>query len=386
MDIPTLNFVFDRKKVATREKRGLLQMEIKFRRVRKFATTGIKLYADQWDDRRMVINTIDSPQLNMQLSDMRLRFDEYISATRKNGRFFDERCVERIIAVLNGEDPDNGESYIDFVERRISERGDIRESTRRAQSKFPGALREFGLIQRFSDLTPKNIREFDKWLHGRSYKQTTVYSYHKFNKTYINEAVRDGIIDKSPYVGLKIDRGRSDKRKYLLPEELRRIEDAEIPDSSIARVRDLFVFQCYTGLAYADLSKFDFSKAEKRNGRYVLSDRRQKTNEDYSIVLLSPAVRILEKYGGVLPVISNQQYNLRLKVLESYAGLDKGLTSHVGRHTFAVMALNNGVRIEHVAKMLGHADIATTQIYAKILAREVEKDFDMLEKKIGKGL
>ena len=98
------------------------------------------------------------------------------------------------------------------------------------------------------------------------------------------------------------------------------------------------------------------------------------------LVLLSPAMEILKKYDYVLPIISNQQYNLRLKIVADYAGLDRNLTVHMSRHTFATMCLNNGVKMENVSKMLGHTNVRTTQQYAKVLNAEVEKDFEMLER------
>lgn len=91
-------------------------------------------------------------------------------------------------------------------------------------------------------------------------------------------------------------------------------------------------------------------------------------------------MEILKKYDYVLPIISNQQYNLRLKIVADYAGLDRNLTVHMSRHTFATMCLNNGVKMENVSKMLGHTNVRTTQQYAKVLNAEVEKDFEMLER------
>ena len=122
----------------------------------------------------------------------------------------------------------------------------------------------------------------------------------------------------------------------------------------------------------------------ERDGKYVIADRRVKTNEDYFIVLLSPAIAILQKYDYKLPLLSNQKYNDYIKVAASYAKIDKNLSSHAARHTFAVFALNNGVPIEVVSKMLGHTNIKTTQLYAKILNTEVERGFDLLESKISK--
>lgn len=137
----------------------------------------------------------------------------------------------------------------------------------------------------------------------------------------------------------------------------------------------------YTGISYADLAKFNFKRdVQKRGNKYVILDIRLKTEENYFIVLLSPAMEILKKYDYVLPIISNQQYNLRLKIVADYAGLDRNLTVHMSRHTFATMCLNNGVKMENVSKMLGHTNVRTTQQYAKVLNAEVEKDFEMLER------
>lgn len=137
------------------------------------------------------------------------------------------------------------------------------------------------------------------------------------------------------------------------------------------------------GLAYADFSKFDFRDIIERNGKFVLNDVRQKTGEEFYILIMPRAMEILKKYGNRLPVMSNQQYNMRLKVVADAAGIDKKLTSHMGRHTYATLALNNGVKIEVLARMLGHADIKTTQVYARLIDTTVEMAYDELFEKLG---
>lgn len=171
-------------------------------------------------------------------------------------------------------------------------------------------------------------------------------------------------------------------RKYLTEQELSTIRQAKMGTSTLNKIRDLFVFQCFTGLAYADLAKFDFTGAVERNGKYIVHDVRQKSGENFYIVLLSPAVEILKKYNFKLPLISSQKYNTHLKIVATAAGVDKNLTSHMGRHTFAVYCLNHGVRIETLAKMMGHTDIKTTQLYAKIANSTVEAAFDSLENQL----
>ena len=109
---------------------------------------------------------------------------------------------------------------------------------------------------------------------------------------------------------------------------------------------------------------------------------RIKTEEDYYIVLLSPALEVLKKYNYELPIISNTQYNLRLKLVADYAGLDKNLTTHMARHTFATLALTKGVQFKAVSKMLGHSSLKTTEEYAAILNKDVDMGYEIFEKQI----
>ena len=378
MEYPTLRFVFDRKKVATKGKKGLVQIEVCSERKRKWIGTGVKVYADQWDDKRKVTARPDSLDLNMKLDLMMSNILEYVNSLIRRKVPFDFESLD--VFLKNSSESD---SFIDFIVRRTDERKDRAEGTIKHYRTLVKVLEDFGRINYFHDLTRSNITMFDDYLRSKGIKDTTVYGYHKNMKAYINEAIRFGIISENPYVGLKINRGKSDKRKYLTYEEMRRMERCRITDPSVNRVRDLFLFQCYTGLAYSDLYKFDFaSDVERRGNKFIIADRRVKTNEDYFIVLLSPAMEILRKYDFDLPVISNQKYNDYLKVAASFAKIDKNLTTHCARHTFAVFALNNGVPIEVVSKMLGHTNIKTTQIYAKVLNTEVEKGFDVLERKM----
>ena len=157
-------------------------------------------------------------------------------------------------------------------------------------------------------------------------------------------------------------------------------------EDSISRVRDLFVFQCYTGMSYSDLIKFNWNECFIDDGDYYIRDIRFKTGVEYFLMILPPAMDIIKKYNNKLPVISNQQYNLRLKVVGQMCGIEKSLTTHVARHTFATtITLSNGVPISIVSKMLGHTKIATTEQYAKILNKNVKDQFLLLKEKIKRG-
>lgn len=378
MKYPTMRFVFDRKHVATRNKKGLVQIEVTSEGKRKWIGTSVKLYADQWNEKKKVVNSVHSIQLNAMLDGMMSKLNDFILDLFRNDQQFD---FEKLNAFL--EKSNHSDSFIDFVRTRIEDRTDIEESTRKQHRTLLQSLEKFGKLNYMDDLTKANITLYDEFLHQQEISQPTIYNYHKRLKRYLHEAMKFGLLNEDPYVGLHFERGRFEKRKYLTEEELKMIRTCKINMPSIDRIRDLFLFQCFTGLAYADFEKFNFEKdVEERNGKYIVSDRRKKTNEDYKIVLLTPAIEILKKYDYKLPIISNQKYNVSLKVVAQYAGIDKNITTHMGRHTFAVFALNNGVPIEIVAKMLGHTNIRTTQVYAKVLNSEVEKGFDLLESKI----
>lgn len=374
MALPTIRFVFDRKKVATNSHKGLVQMEINYRRQRKWISTGIKVYKNQWDDRQLVINCVDQLSYNKALHAIHQRIVDWVISLQVKNEEFSFLKLEDFLSTDK-----HSSNIIEYIDKRIHERNDITASTKRTQRKLVGRLQQFNRIIMFSDLTKQNILAFDSWLRGQGLQTSTIYSYHKFLKTYINDAIRAELIADNPYSSLHFDRGQSTPRKYLTEDEIAAVEQANIKVGRVEKVRDLFLFQCYTGFSYSELASFDFGKAVNRNGKYIIHSTRQKTGEPFYVVLLSPAVAILEKYSFKLPVISNQQYNLALKALADFAGLDKNLTSHMGRHTFAVFALSHGVRIEHVSKMLGHTNIKTTQIYAKVLDAELEKDFDNLE-------
>lgn len=372
---PTIRIVYDFKRQASATRKGVVSIEVSYQRKRKRINTGVRIYPAQWSNLNGVIKAIDAEELNNTIHQVYQNVSDWINLLRNNRVSFSFDKLERFLANTRTKD----ENFIKYVERKIEIRKDIRESTRRSHKKLVNALKAFGKIVLFSEVTKENVKEFDMWLHGRVYVQLTIHSYHKVLKTYINMAIQEGLIMSYPYLGVKIERGKSKRRQFLSEKDLEAVMNADLPTKSLESVRDLFLFQCFTGIAYADLKLFDFSKVEERDGRYILRDTRWKSGEDFYIVLLSPAVNILKKYNFRLNVLSNQKYNLYLKVVATAAGIDHPITSHMARHTFAVYCLNHGVSIEILAKMMGHTDIKTTQLYAKIANMSVEAAFDHLE-------
>lgn len=272
---------------------------------------------------------MDAAALNSRLSAQLASIQTFITEQITAGDSFSFEELERF---LTRQKPKP--SFLDFIEKRIAERGDIKAHTKATHYGMVKALREFGHIVTFDDITKKNISAFDDWLHKKTIMQTTVFGYHKRLKSYINETIRFDLLQANPYAQLKIDRGKHEGIKYLRKEELDRIEHCALPDGGhLERTSDLFVFQCYTGLSYVDLMAFDWKSVQLDGDDYIISDTRKKTDENYYIVLLKPTLRVLEKYGFDLPRLSNQKYNDYLKVVAAMASVDKPVTTHWARHT-----------------------------------------------------
>ena len=185
-------------------------------------------------------------------------------------------------------------------------------------------------------------------------------------------AFKAGKIKQNPFLNLKIKKGEEEKA-YLTQEEIGRIRKLPIASDRLDRVRDLFLFMCYTGLEWADivnLKKEDVK--ENENGQLYITKRRIKTGIEYTTILFEDAVEIWKLYKGELPVISPQKFNKYLKEIVEEARIDKTTTSLTARHSFACYLLNEKkLSTEVVQKMLGHASQKETLHYAKLLDNTV---------------
>ncbi len=373
MKYPRLRFVFDRRREATSTIPGRIELELTLDYKQKRIATGVKVLPKQWDQASGVIRHPDACTLNMRLNAVRKPVADYIARLMIDCTPFSFEEFDLEFRKKKKEAP---VSFREYVATRIEERNDIREITRTGHRSLLSALDGFKHIKTMESLTVDIIREFDTWLKGKHYASTTIGKYHKVMKCYINIAKGEGLIDRNPYDSFKVSKGKPKGRRYLTDEELSAVMEMEPFDPTVARARDLFVFQCFTGLAYADLVRFDFNRVEEHNGKFSIRDVRHKSGEEFYIVLTKPAMEILRKYEFSLPIVSNQKYNATLKAIGAVTG--KYITSHCARHTFATMCLNRGIPIEVVSRMIGHANIKTTQIYAKILDKTIDRAFDIL--------
>lgn len=232
----------------------------------------------------------------------------------------------------------------------------------------------------FTELTPAIIDDFFVYLKTVSgMKPNSATRTLKFFKTMIIYARKRDILNHDPFVNHSFHMEPVD-RGFLTDEELRLIMQKEFDIPRLDIVRDLFIFSCFCGLAYIDMSQLTPDNIVTLDGKQWIMTKRQKTRIPSNIPLLEIPQLIIEKYRGhtknglLLPTISNQKANAYLKEIADVCGIRKRLSYHMARHTFATMSLSKGVPIESVSKMLGHTNIKTTQIYARITNKKIEED------------
>lgn len=236
------------------------------------------------------------------------------------------------------------------------------------------------------------VSDFEFWLKTqRNCNHNTAIKYISNFRKIVNICIRKGWLQKDPFLGFKMSKHEVD-RDFLTEDELRAISSKDFGTERLSHVRDIFIFSCFTGLAYADVQKLKRSEIGLGvDGDYWIFTSRQKTETKSRIPLLPLAAAIIKKYkdypvcvqsGRILPVLSNQKMNAYLKEIADVCKIHKNLTFHMARHTFATtVTLSNGVPMESVSKMLGHKNLKTTQHYAKILDRKVSEDMKVLREK-----
>ena len=225
--------------------------------------------------------------------------------------------------------------------------------------------------------------------------QNTTSKYIKNFGKIIRICLANGWLERNPFINYK-SKMVEVERAFLSQDEIETMFNKEFATDRLNQVKDIFLFSCFTGLAYSDVKKL----SRKNIGIGVDSERwifinRTKTDTRSNIPLLPIASAILKKYDNhpqvvnqerLLPILSNQKMNSYLKEIADLCGINKELTFHIARHTFATtVTLSNGVPIESVSKMLGHKNLHTTQHYAKILDLKVSNDMKVLKEKFGDG-
>lgn len=248
----------------------------------------------------------------------------------------------------------------------------------------------------FTEFSNQLIRKLELYLKvDKGLSQNTLVRYMKVFKKISGLAITSGLLKTDPFAGMKFKQPKTNP-VFLTKEELDKIIQKEFDIPRIALVRDVFVFCCYTGLAFIDVRNL---KKEHivldSDGTYWIRKTREKTENMCDIPLLDLPLEIIRRYenhrmcktkGILLPVMCNQKMNSYLKEIVDFCGIDKEISTHTARHTFATtVTLANGVALTNVARMLGHTSTRMTEHYAKVLSHNISADMRNVQKKISQA-
>ena len=259
-------------------------------------------------------------------------------------------------------------------ERNKLKTGDIGEQT---YKKYVLAHREFNVANGFTDETPaasvdvQHINQFQFHLREKGLIQPTIYNYHARAKSAFTLAFNRGKIRANPYAGFTMTKGKKKPIVWLTEEEVAVIAGKEFSVERLDKVRDLFLFQCYSGLSYSDmalLQREDYQVDAETQQIYIEKERK-KTGETFFSILLPGAKEILEKYDYQLPILTNQRYNSYLKEIQDLCGIEKTLHTHLGRTTYVCFLNNNSLTADEIAALVGHTTSKTTIRYYAAMDR-----------------
>lgn len=378
---PQIHIVFDRRKLATPTRQGSVEIRVTHNYKQKWISTGIRLYSTQWDHGKIVncenINQI-SKVLEKLVGDIREVILDMI----------DEGTLD-IYAITDRINKKHLESmtFLEFCTKRASIRKyGKKKDTQERYDRFLKRFSEYGRIKSFSDVRDDRIIAYDKYLAKSNMKACSRWSnYHRFLESFIRDAISEGLLSRNPYnwININKDKESSGIERCLTLKEFRQLKEASMPTACLEKVKDLFIFQTYTCLRYSDLARFDINNISMIDGMPVYRCKQKKTNKSATIPLLQPALDILTKYKGFLPIISNAKYNQHLKVVAQAAKLNIPLSTHWARHTGATLLLNEGVDMKIVTKICGHSSIKITeQVYAKLLDETVVSAVSEVKQKL----
>ena len=362
-------------------------------------STGISVKSCQWDKEKERIKgrTTEALNTNLQLDNIasglqsifrRIEMSDVVSLERIKSEFLGKK--EEIDTLMQLFEKHNGD-----VAKQVGV--SVGKATLQKYNVCKRHFSEFLEKQykrsdlKLTELTYVVIREFDLYLRTEvGQNPNTATKTMKTFKTITLLGQKMGVLLHDPFMNHRfhiepVNRG------FLTDEEILCIAHKQINIPRLELIRDIFIFSCFTGLAYIDVSNLTPDHIVTLGDKQWIMTQRQKTSVETNVLLLDIPKAIIAKYGGktyrngkLFPMLTNQKTNSYLKEIADICGIKKNLTFHLARHTFATMSLSKGVPMESVSKMLGHTNIRTTQIYARITNKKIEHDMEELADKLDK--
>ena len=361
-------------------------------------STGIAVQQSQWDreKERLKGRTTEALSTNLELDNIqsglqtifkKVEMTDEVSLERIKSEYLGKKeDVDTLMSLFNKHNSDVARQVGVSVEAATLQKYNV------CKKHFSNFLRDkYGRSDiRLSELGYIVIHDFDIYLRtvvGQN--PNTATRMMKTFKTITILGRKLGVLHHDPFLNIRFHM-EPVNRGFLTDEEVLKIANKDFGIGRLELVRDVFVFSCFTGLAYIHVYNLAPENIVTLNGKQWIMTKRQKTSVETNVLLLDIPKSIIAKYSGktyrdgkLFPMLTNQKLNSYLKEIADICGIKKNLTFHLARHTFATMSLSKGVPIESVSKMLGHTNIKTTQIYARITNKKIEHDMDELADKLG---
>ncbi|CAG5085984.1 site-specific integrase [Parvicella tangerina] len=398
--------LFHINKQRVKDGKAPLYMRVYVNGTRTEISTPFKVNVKDWHPKlqRIKSGRKDAMLINAFLDESQSKLNKLFIVSVASGEVINAKELRDRFQGKKETEPEH-KTIIDAFEyhnKKMEEKVNIGKITRKTSLRYQSTQNKVvTFIKRqykVEDMALKDIRlafitEFDHYLLTvEKLQSNTAHKIIKIVKKIMNQAVALDWINSNPFNQFKCTY-KNPERIVLTQMELDALMNKEFDTPRLEEVRDVFIFQCYTGFAYTDM--YNFTKNDisiGMDGEYWLSTYRQKTGTKENVPLLPVALQLIEKYQDhpycvthdkLLPVNSNQRYNAYLKEIADLCGIKKRITTHIARHTFATtVTLSNGVPIETVSRILGHTRLATTQIYAKVLEKKVSEDMQLLKEKM----
>jgi site-specific recombinase XerD len=328
MDNAQLRYIFDRKNIANNDtKIGLLQIEVRLSGTnkRKLISAGIHLYKNQYSYKNGFTckNHNNAPAITGKAARIFIKIESFV---------FSDKCKSLEDVGFWDADESTINSVIDFMKTSLEKRANPSDAILERHNILIRQIEAFGKFKVFADVTYENIADFDLFLRKTINSQPVLYKRHSAFKSYIVDAINRGLCKQNPYIQFKVVKGKSKDPTFLDETEIKKIQDFIPENEKLQKVKDLFIFQCFTGMAFVDLMSFSRDDVSETDGMKIIRSSREKTDESFVSLFLPEAEGVAEKYNYELPKISNQKYNDYLKLLGAGARIRKTITTHVARH------------------------------------------------------
>ena len=393
IDNVIISVVFNRNNRLT--KKGTAQIEIcAYQKTkRRYFGTGIQIKPEVWDNKkkRIKASATNSIQLNRQINDFVQRLENYVIERKHTGK---PVTLEYLYDCMQGKDIKN---FIDFIKSEIENSKTNAHTTIAGKQTTFKVLLEFAkekykrTVILFEDVNFEFLKNFENYLITKGLSTNTRYKYFKNLRTWQNAAINKDYLELNKYAFRKFHAPtEKTERGYLDPADITKLELLEFSkqNAHLQKIRDMFLFACYTGLRFSDVSALSKDCIKERADGLHLEMTMQKTDEQINLPIYllynGKPIELLKKYENAerkyyFDDLTNQYVNRALKEIAVLAEIDKLVTFHKARHTLATSLLYKKVSITTIQKILGHKKLQTTQIYSKVMEQTIINELQQVE-------